>query len=369
MINPIKPIPLIKPYLPKLEMVFSFLRVLNSYQIGFGKKVIEFEKTFGDLIGNQHVLAVSSGTSALHLALCLIGVIEGDEVISTALTAEPTNTVIANTGAHVVFADVDYLTGLISPDSIEEKITAKTKAIMVVHYAGMVCDMDSINLISEKYSIPVIEDAAHAFLGKYKGSYLGSNSRFTCFSFQAIKHLTTIDGGMLCLTNQDDYLRAKKLRWFGLDRDVARLENDITEAGYKYNMNNVTAAIGLVQLKHLKNNVYRYIENGKYFDEQLQNIPGISLIPYYPNTEPSYWLYTIKVENRNSFVEYMKENNIVVSPLHLRNDRHSVFNNPKPYLPNLDRFYEEYVHIPCGWWVTNRLRKVIKKTIETGGWK
>ena len=361
-------IPLIKPYTPIREIVKSLDKLFKTGQIAFGEYVTRFEKEFTNLIESPFCLALNSGTSALHLSLLMLGIKAGDEVISTALTAEPTNTSISNTGATVVFADVDYQTGLISPESIEDRITKNTKAIMVVHYAGMVCDMDRINLISEKYDIPVIEDAAHAFLAKYKGKFLGSNSRFTCFSFQAIKHLTTVDGGMLCLTNEEDYLRAKKLRWFGLDRDVPRLENDITEAGFKYNMNNVAAAIGLVQLKHLKKNVYRYINNGKYFDDQLQNIPGISLIPYYPNTEPSYWLYTIKVENRNSFIEYMKENNIVVSPLHLRNDRHSVFNNPEPNLPNLDKFYEEFVHIPCGWWVSNRLRMKIKKTIETGGW-
>jgi perosamine synthetase len=361
-------IPLVKPFLPKFDVYRILSKILFSGELSFGEYLFLFEKQFSQIIENNLVLAVNSGTSALHLALRIIGVNSGDEVISTALTAEPTNTVILNTGASVVFADVDYETGLISSDSIEKKITSNTKAIMVVHYAGMVCDMDQINTISKRYNIPVIEDAAHAFLSKYKGRYLGSNSRFTCFSFQAIKHMTTIDGGMLCLTNQEDYNRAKKLRWFGLDRDIPRLENDITETGYKYNMNNVTAAIGLVQLKHLKKNVFRYIENGKYFDNHLKNLPGVTLIPYYQNTEPSYWLYTIKVRDRDSFIAYMKKNGIVASPLHLRNDRHTVFKNPNSTLPNLDKFYSEFVHIPCGWWITDSLRKKITKIIVSGGW-
>jgi len=258
-------------------------------------------------------------------------------------------------------------TGLISPDSIIDRITEKTKAIMVVHYAGMVCDMDRINKVSLEYNIPVIEDAAHALLAKYNGKYIGGNSRFTCFSFQAIKHLTTVDGGMICFNNESDYKRVKKLRWFGLDRDIPRLSNDITEVGYKYNMNNVTAAIGLVQLKHLNRNVLKYIENGKFLDNALRDIPSVSLIPYYQNTEPSYWLYTIKVDNRDSFIDFMMKNDIVASPLHLRNDRHSVFKHSLQ-LTNLDQFYEEFVHIPCGWWVTNRVRNQIVRTIKVGGW-
>jgi dTDP-4-amino-4,6-dideoxygalactose transaminase len=360
-------IPLVKPYLPLKLIKKEVLTVLTSGKIAFGEYVVRFEKEFSELIENPFCLAVNSGTSALHLSLLALDIKLGDEVISTALTAEPTNTAISNTGATVVFADVDLNTGLISPDSIIYRITQKTKAIMVVHYAGMVCDMDRINKISIDYNIPVIEDAAHALLAKYNGKYIGSNSRFTCFSFQAIKHLTTIDGGMICFSNEADYKRVKKLRWFGLDRDIPRLSNDITEVGYKYNMNNVTAAIGLVQLKHINKNVLKYIENGKFFDNALRDIPGVRSIPYYQNTEPSYWLYTIKVDDRDSFIDFMMKEDIVASPLHLRNDRHSVFKHSL-HLPNLDQFYEEFVHIPCGWWVTKRVQNKIVKRIKLGGW-
>jgi perosamine synthetase len=361
-------IPLIKPFLPIREIIGSIKKVLKSKQLSSGTNVDKFELEFSQLIGNPYVLALNSGTSALQIALRIIGVSVNSEVISTALTAEPTNTVILNSGARVVFADVDPQTGLISPESIEKRITPKTSAIIIVHYAGMVCDLDKINEISEKYQIPVIEDAAHAFMAKYNGNYIGSNSRFTCFSFQAIKHITTIDGGMLCLTNQEDYNRAKKLRWFGLNRDIPRLENDIIEAGYKYNMNNVTAAIGIVQLNYLKKNVLKYIDNGIYYDKYLDDIPGVTLIKYYNNTKPSYWLYTLRVTNRDSFIAYMKRNGIESSPLHLRNDRHTVFRNPNTLLPGLDKFYSEFVHIPCGWWVNKRLRKKIVNTISKGEW-
>jgi perosamine synthetase len=360
-------IPLIKPFLPAPDFLMTQLeRVIYSGYIAEGDETLKFEHELSNLIGNPFCLALNSGTAALHIALTLIGVKEGDEVISTALTAEPTNTTIALTGAKVVFADVDYETGLISPESTEANITANTKAIMVVHYAGMVCDMEKINEISKKHNIPIIEDAAHAFLAKYNGKFIGSNADYTCFSFQAIKHLTTVDGGLLCVKNEEQFHRARKLRWFGLDKKIPRLLSNITEPGFKYHMNNVNATIGLVQLKSLNENVFKYIENGRYFDENLKNIGGVTLLPYYTNTEPSYWLYTMKVERRSEFIRMMEVHGISASPLHMRNDRHDVFDAGKTKLPNLDKFYDEFVHIPCGWWVTDKDREEILKNIKKG---
>lgn len=360
-------IPLIKPFIPAPEALMPRLeKILYSGYVAEGEATAEFEQKLSELLGNPYCLTVNSGTAALHIALTLIGVKEGDEVISTAMTAEPTNTTIALTGAKVVFADVDVNTGLLSPESIEAHITKKTKAIMLVHYAGMVCDMDNINAIAQKYDIPVIEDASHAFMSKYKEQYVGNNSPYTCFSFQAIKHLTTVDGGLLCLKNEEAYHRARKMRWFGLDKKVPRLESDITEAGFKYHMNNVIATIGLVQLEHLEENVLKYIENGKFFDEQLKGLDGVTMIPYYPNTTPSYWLYTIKVDRREDFIKMMAENGIAASPLHLRNDRHSVFNAKDVHLPNLDAFYNAFVHTPCGWWLSEEDKFKIVETIKKG---
>ncbi len=360
-------IPLIKPFLPPREQLMPRLEnILYSGYIAEGEATVEFESKIAELLGNPYCLMLNSGTAALHIALILARVKKDDEVISTALTAEPTNIAIALTGAKVVFADVDKATGLISPDSIESNITSKTSAIMVVHYAGMVCDMYRINALSEKYNIPVIEDAAHAFMSRFKGQYIGNNSPYTCFSFQAIKHITTVDGGLLCLKNEEEYHRARKLRWFGLDKKVPRPENNITEAGFKYHMNNVNAIIGLVQLECLEENVGRYIENGQYYDEALKNIPGITLIPYYKDTEPSYWLYTLKVERRDDFIEMLKQNGVAASPLHLRNDRHSVFNAQPGRTPALDDFYEIFIHIPCGWWVTDADRVKIVELIKKG---
>lgn len=360
-------IPLVKPFIaPRDEMMPRIEKVLYSGYIAEGEEVYQFESQLGEFISNNQVLAMNSGTAALHIALSILDVGKGDEIISTPMTAEPTNTTIALTGAKVVWADIDKRTGLLDPESVKEKISDKTRAIVLVHYAGMVCDMNRFNRLSKETGIPIIEDAAHCFGGKYKGRLIGTNSRFTCFSFQAIKQMTTVDGGAITFRDSRDMEVARKLRWFGLDKKVPRLENDITRAGFKYGMNNVTATIGSVQLKHVHNVLAQYKENGQFYDANLIDIPGVSLIPYYPDTEPSYWLYTLKVDDRESFCRMLNEKEITASPLHHRNDTHSVFKESKCDLPQMDAWYDSFVHIPCGWWVNKEEREYIVDTIKRG---
>ncbi|SCZ81222.1 DegT/DnrJ/EryC1/StrS family aminotransferase [Pseudobutyrivibrio xylanivorans] len=359
-------IPLVKPYIaPKEEMLPAIEKILYSGYIAEGEAVYKFENELSNYLNNPNLLVVNSGTAALHIALTLLGIGKGDEVISTPMTAEPTNTTIALTGAKVVWADIDEETGLLDPESVRMKISERTKAIMLVHYAGMVCDLDKFNAISEETGIPIIEDSAHCLGGKYNGNIIGSNSRFTCFSFQAIKQMTTVDGGAIALKDEKDMEKARKLRWFGLDKKVSRLENDIKQAGFKYGMNNVNATIGSVQLRH-KEVIQRYIENGKYFDEALKGASGVTLIPYYNNTEPSYWLYTMKVGDRDDFCRMMESEGIMASPLHHRSDTHSVFSESKCSLEHMDKWYKSFVHIPCGWWVDDEVREKIVDCIKKG---
>lgn len=362
-----KTIPLVKPYIaPKEEMMPAIEKILYSGYIAIGEAVLDFEKVFGSYINNDNVVALNSGTGALHIALELIGVQSGDEVISTPMTSEATNTTISITGAKVVWADVDPKTGLLDPDSVESKISEKTKAIMLVHYAGMVCDMDRFNLISQKYNIPIIEDSAHALGAKYGNKLLGSNSPYTCFSFQAIKHMTTVDGGMICLRDDKQLDVTKRMSWFGLSKEVSRLENDIKRAGFKYRMNNVNATIGSVQMMHISEIIDAHIDNGRYYDKELRGIPGLELVTYYKNTSPSYWIYTMRVENRDNFCKMMEEKGIAATPFHHRNDTHSFLDYAKCQLPNMDKWYSSFVHIPCGWWLSKEDREYIVETIKRG---
>lgn len=362
---------LVKPYFPAEDVLMPRIRdVIYSGYVAEGENVKKFEEEMGEFIGNKNCLALSSCTAALHLALKLYNVNAGDEVISTAMTAEPTNVAIEFSGAKVVWADVDPMTGLISPEDIEKKITAKTKAIMLVHYAGMVCDMKKINAISEKYGIPVIEDAAHAFDAYYDDNTRVGNSRnIVVFSFQAIKHLTTVDGGMIFFPNDSYIERAKELRWFGLQKGVSRLKTNIKEAGYKYNMNNVTAEIGRVQLENVSKNVEKYIENGATYDTLLKDCANVKVVEYTNESIPSYWLYTIIVdERREELISALNNIGVEASPLHKRNDLHQVFDYAKTDLPNLDSFYTKFLHLPCGWWVTKEDIEKICDVIINGDW-
>lgn len=360
-------IPLVKPYIPDSHVLMPELeKILYSGYIAEGQPVYDFEDKFKDYIGNPYLLALHSGTDALHLSFILAGIKPGDEVISTPMTAEPTNTSIAMVGGKVVWGDVNPNNGLLNPESVRSLITERTKAIVLVHYAGMVCDMDAFNQISKEYNIPIIEDAAHALGSKYGGKMVGCNSPYTIFSLQAIKHMTTVDGGFLCVKSEEDLNRARRLRWFGLDKKRSRLENDITEVGYKYSMNNVNATIGLVQMRYVNEIVGKYIDNGKFYDNVLGRVDGVTMVDYSPNTEASYWLYTMRVERREEFMRMMESEGIMASPLHHRSDTHSIFKESQRELPNMDKWYDSFVHIPCGWWVSAEERERIVETIKKG---
>ncbi len=360
-------IPLVKTNIPQREKLMPELeKVLYSGYVAQGEQVDLFEEAFRNYIGHGYSLSLNSGTAALHIALILAGVESGDEVISTALTAEPTNVAIKMVGASIRYADIDINTGCIDPVSIESSINEKTKAILVVDYAGIPVNVPAIKTISEKYKLPVVHDAAHALGAKFNGLKAGNHFPFTIFSLQAIKHFTTIDGGVLQIESKELYERAKLIRWFGIDKKLSRLENNIKFQGYKYHMNNVNATIGLVQMTEINRIIDAHVENGKFFDKELQNISGLDLLNYYIGSEPTYWLYTLKVENRDAFIKKMSENGIMASELHKRNDLHEYLNDFQQVLPNLDEFYSKLVHIPCGWWVSNEERAMIVDTIKKG---
>jgi dTDP-4-amino-4,6-dideoxygalactose transaminase len=346
-------LPLTKTDIPPRENCMpTNEEVLYSGYSAQGEVVENFERKFEEFIGSGYTLSLNSGTSALHIALILAGVKVGDEVISTALTAEPTNVAIKMAGAKVRWADVDYETGNISAKAIENSINQKTKAIIVVDYAGTTVDVKSIQDISLKYNIPVIEDAAHALGTTYNGKKTGNHFPFTVFSFQAIKHLTTVDGGALQIQDKELYEKGKLIRWFGLDKKMTRLENDIQIQGYKYHMNNINATIGLVQLETIEELLQKYRTVGKYLDLNLKGVNELETVAHYPNSESSYWLYTLKVDRRDDFVKMMTGNGFMASEIHKRNDLHTYLNDYPTEMPNLDKFYSRLVHIPCGWWVS-----------------
>ena len=359
-------IPLFKVSMPESVLAPLNATLMSGY-IGQGPRVEEFEKALAPWFDNENVLTLNSGTSALMLALRLANVGFGDEVISTAMTCTATNEPILAMGARIVWADINPNDGNIDAMDVERKITPKTKAIIGVHWGGYPCDMDELNRIGKKYNIKVIEDAAHAFGALYKGRKVGSMSDFTTFSFQAIKHMTTIDGGALVCRDTEDYKRGKLLRWYGIDREGERkdfrCEEDVLEYGYKFHMNDVNAVIGLEQLNHVGEVLRKHRENADYYIERLQGLSKLQLLDYKPDRLSSYWLFTVRAKERLPFMQKMKEAGITVSQVHARNDMHTMFKEFRRVLPGVDEFIDEQVSIPVGWWLTEQERQHIADTV------
>lgn len=360
-------IPLVKVAMPSKERLLPVLEeVLYSGMIAEGEYVYRFESEFATAFGLPIALGTSSGTGALHIALLLAGVRAGDEVITTSMTAEPTNTVILQCGAIPVFADVDVQTGNLLPEAVANAVTPRTKAIVVVHYAGFPADLAALRSIADQHGIALIEDAAHALGAIYNDLPIGSVGDFGIFSLQAIKHMTTIDGGMLTMRDENQAVMAKKLRWFGMAKGVPRTEVDISRAGFKYNMHNVAGAMGLVQLENIQQLIDRHIENGRFFDQEIPNIPGLEVTRIDAGCEPSYWLYSILSEDSDAIERCLTTAGIAASKLHRPNHLHSVYEPFRRPLPNLETYYRRLTHIPCGWWVGDEDRARVVEILKKG---
>jgi dTDP-4-amino-4,6-dideoxygalactose transaminase/RimJ/RimL family protein N-acetyltransferase len=332
--------------------------VLYSGYVGQGPRVAAFEAELPGYLGSDSVVTVNSGTSALHLAyhIALDGVRDG-EIISTAMTCSATNTPIVNNGARIVWADVDPVSGNIDPDEIEGLITSRTRAIVMVHWGGNPCEIDRVNDIGRRHGVPVIEDAAHALGATYAGTPVGSHSDFVAFSFQAIKHVTAVDGGCLVCKRPEDRERARLLRWYGIDREARdagdlRCELDVHEAGYKFHMNDVNAVIGMENFRHLPRLVGRHRDNAAFYDAAFRGHATIRVAPENPRGRSAYWLYTIHVDNRDELMAKLHAEGIGASKVHAPNHTHSAFAAFNRPLPSTERFARTHLCIPVGWWLT-----------------
>jgi perosamine synthetase len=326
--------------------------VLNSTFLSEGKLVAEFEEMLSRQLGIENPVAVNSGTSALHLAVLLAGVGPGDEVILPAQTFIASGLAIKYVGATPVFADINYETGNIKPQAIEAKLTEKTKAIMVVHWGGLPCDMQEILAIASKNGLPVIEDAAHALGATYQGKRIGTISDFTCFSFQAIKHVTTGDGGAIASRKKALSERALGLRWFGINRkssplsDLGERSYNADEIGYKYHLSDYGAALGMANLDGFASRLARSRAVTREYREQFAGISGLKLWTSPRDRESSCWLFGMHVEKRPQFIKAMHANGIPASVVHQRIDRNSILGGTRDDLPNQARFDESQIHIP-----------------------
>ena len=354
-------LPFALPYIQEDE-IEEVVETLRSGWITTGPKTKRFEEQFREYIGSKYAIAVNSCTAALHVALAAIGVGSGDEVITSPLTFCSTANVVVHLGGTPVFADIgeDYN---INPAAIEHHITTHTKAIVPVHYAGQPCQMDRILEIARKHNLPVIEDAAHAVGAKYRGRMIGTIGDVTAFSFYAIKNMTTAEGGMITTNNDELAEKMRLLSLHGISKDAWKRYTsegswyyEVVYAGYKCNMTDIQAALGIHQLAKLE----RFLEiRRKYaamYSEAFGDVPEIQTPIVNPNVRHAWHLYVIQLNlerlsiDRAQFIEALRAKNIGTSvhfiPVHLHPYYRQTFGYKRGDFPNAERIYDRIISLP-----------------------
>ena len=361
---------LFHPYISKNSLK-KVKQVLSGRWIGQGPLVDKFEERFKNMFAEKnYCLSTGSGTDALHLSYILSGLKQGDEVIAPLFTCTATNIPFLYMGVKIKFADIDPITMNISTESVKKLINKKTKAIICMHYGGLPCDLDELKKICDKYKIPLIEDAAHALGATFKGKPIGSLSDFTMFSFQAIKHITTADGGMLCIRNSKLIKKAKRIRWFGIDREKkqkATWENDIFEVGYKYQMTDLGASIGLEGLKDFKKILSHRQKIFQIYLDKLSNNKNILCVNKDDGKRThAAWLFTIISKKKDLIQKKLREKRIETNQVHFRNDKYSIFKKfvKGKKFPNMDYAENKYLAIPVHHKVSTQKAKYIADLIN-----
>jgi len=370
--------PIRKDFLPfcqpniSIEEIDEVVDTLKSDWITTGPKTKEFEKRFAEYVGTKYALAVNSATAAMHLALIASGIGKGDEVITTPYTFAATANVIIHSQATPIFVDINKDTFNINPAKIEDAITTRTKAIIPVHFAGQSCQMDEILELAKRYHLVVIEDAAHAVSSEYKGKKIGNIGDVTAFSFYATKNLTTGEGGMVTTNNEDLAEKIAILSLHGISKDAWKRYGaqgswyyEIMYPGFKYNMTDIQASIGLHQLAKIEEFLKIRLEYVNMYQEAFKELPEI-ITP--KDTIPgrhAWHLYCIlintKTINRDKFIERLKTEGIGTSvhfiPLHLHPFYRQRFGFKKGDFPNAEWVYEREISLPLH-------PKLTKKDVE-----
>lgn len=358
-------IPVFRPNYGK-EEIAAVTAVLKSGWVGLGPETEEFEKRFAVYTKAPYAIAVNSATAALHLSLLAANIGKGDEVIVPSLTFVSTAHAVQYVGAVPVFADITPDSLCISPSDIEKKITKRTKAIIPVHYGGHPCDMERIQKIAAAHNLIVIEDAAHACGSSYYKKKIGSISPFTCFSFHAVKNLSTGDGGMITVKDKTTAQRLRRLRWMGINKDTwDRLEvisddkssaayraygwyYEVDELGYKCHMNDINAVLGLVQLRKLDKSNGKRRALAKRYTQILQKLPEIKCPVIKTDIISAQHNYVIQCKNRDKLHLFLRAKNISSGvhymPIHLQPYYKKLF--PNVCLPVVENVWKSLLTLP-----------------------
>lgn len=352
---------MIQLFKPKIReaAIESVAEVLRSGWIGLGPKTEQFERAFAEHVGAAYVVGVNSATAGLHLAMILAGVGPGDEVITTPLTFVSTNHVILYQGGVPVFADVDPETCNIDPASVRRMLSPKTKAILAVHFGGYPCELDDLRAIAKEAQVPLIEDAAHACGSQYKGKPIGAEG-LAVFSFHAVKNLPMGDGGAIATQHLWEDQRLRRLRWLGIDKDTYHRtqddsgnphayawQYDVPELGYKYHMNDIAAAIGLVQLSVLAsdNTLRRLI--AAFYNSAIDHPQVIRKCRLSDGDHLSaQHLYWLQVERRDELVTKMKAAGIAPGVHYVPNHVYPMYRECRGEFEHTEEIAQHLISLP-----------------------
>jgi perosamine synthetase len=353
-------IPVQRPFLGPEELQ-AVERVFASRWLGLGAFTEAFERELQTFLGVPHVVAVGSGTAALHIALDILDLKPGDEVLVPTLTFVATPQAVVMAGATPVFCDVDARTFNLDVHDAAARITPRTKAIIPVHYGGTACDMDAVHRLAAQAHLTVIEDAAHAFGSTYQGRKIGTLSDLTCFSFDPVKNITCGEGGAVVTNNRDLAERATARRVLGITRDTwSRRETahpwsyGVDGPGFRYHMSNLNAAIGLEQIKRFEAFRERRRAIARRYDEALAEVPGLVLREQHlSETCPFFYVVRVVDGRREALMNHLKEAGIMTGIHYLPNHLHRVFASRRTSLPIAERLGEEILTLPLFYEMTD----------------
>lgn len=369
-------IPVFKPSYGKEEFE-AVKKVMRSGWVGLGPKTQEFEDLFAKYIGAKYAVALNSCTAALHLAMLVMD-IKGGEALTTPITFVSTNHAILYNNASPIFCDVEPDTLNISVDEIEKNLTKNTKAIVTVHYGGHSCDMDPILKLAKSRGIKVIEDAAHGCGGEYRGRKIGTLGDIACFSFHAVKNLATGEGGMITTNDQKIYERLKKMRWLGInkgtwDREISDKHSnakkyswyyDVEEVGFKCHLNDIPAAIGIIQLKKLDKMNDKRRELSFRYNELLKGVGDIEIPVIKEYAKSAHHNYVIKTEKRDGLNTYLQEKGISTGVHYIPNHHYRMYKICKADCPIVENVWKKLLTLPLYLDLSFKQQDIVVKNIR-----
>lgn len=349
-------IPLYKPYMPPLPNINE---ILYSGSLGYGKYTKKFEAKLSNYFQHEYLIVTNSFNTAISIVITSLGIKAGDEVIASPMACLASTQPYVSGGLKIIWADIDNKTGTLLPDSVRERITSKTKAIIHNHYCGYPGYIDEINSIGRENGIQVIDDGIECFGSEYKGKKIGNcGSDITVFSFTAVRIPNTVDGGVAIFNNKELYEKSLLIRDCGIDRRIFRDEIgeinpncDIDNIGYSATMSNLNGYIGCCQMEIVDSLIEKQRENAIRLTKKYTGQGDC--IPIYRNDiRPNYWVFGVLADNKRTKIVEWRKKGYYASGVHINNNIYSVFGKYER-LPGVEDFYNHFVALPCGWWINN----------------